>query len=199
MRFWTRLVLIFMIILGAFAASADSPKKVLILGDSLAEGYGVAKTDSFPSILEKLLSVPITNGGSSGSTSASGVARLKWYLRNKPDIMILELGANDGLRGLKPEETEKNLREAIDLAKAQGITVVLAGMKAPPNYGKDYTRDFDRIFPALAKSENITLIPFLLIGVAGDPSLNQADGIHPNEKGHAIVAKTIAHYLKPLL
>lgn len=124
-----RFLLLTLIALTSFAAS---PKHVLILGDSLAEGYGVTKNEAFPSVLEKILDIPVLNGGSAGSTSASGVSRLKWYLRNKPDIMILELGANDGLRGLKPQETEKNLRETIDLAKAQKITVLLAGMKAPP-------------------------------------------------------------------
>jgi acyl-CoA thioesterase I len=124
---------------------------------------------------------------------------MRWQLKRKPDVLVLALGANDALRGLRPEETEKNLRSVIELAKENHVKVLLAGMLAPPNLGKDYDARFDRIYPALAKSEHVALIPFLLRDVAGDPALNQEDGIHPNEKGHAIIAKTVFKYLEPLL
>ena len=179
--------------------------EVLVLGDSLTEGYGVAKDDAYPEVLEQLLKksghpdVTVVNAGISGSTSASGPSRMKWELKRKPDILILALGANDGLRGLKPGETEKNLRAVIELAKKNGIQVLLAGMLAPPNYGKRYSEEFKKIYTDLARSEHVRLIPFLLAKVAGVPALNQSDGIHPNKKGHEIVAHTVLKYLEPLL
>jgi acyl-CoA thioesterase-1 len=187
------------------AAWADRPHQVLILGDSLTEGYGVAPGDSYPSVLQQNLeksghpNTKIINGGISGSTSASALSRLKWSLKNKPDILVLALGANDGLRGLKPDDTEKNLDAVVRLARQNGMRVLLAGMKAPPNYGPRYTKTFARIYRDIAHKEKIPLIPFLLEGVAGERTLNQADGIHPNEKGHKIVAKNVQKYLEPLL
>ncbi len=175
-----------------------------MLGDSLTEGYGVAQEESFPSLLEKKLrergkNVQIINAGIGGSTSASGLARLRWHLREKPDIMILALGANDGLRGLKPDEIKKNLAAVIQLAKKNGIRVVLAGMKMPPNYGAQYTAAFERVFTELAREEKVAFIPFLLEGVGGVPSLNQPDGIHPNEKGHEKIADHVLKHLIPIL
>jgi acyl-CoA thioesterase-1 len=184
---------------------ADQPHRVLILGDSLTEGYGVAKDDSFPSVLQQELKesgfpqTQIINAGISGSTSSSGVSRLKWSLKSKPDILVLALGGNDGLRGLKTEEMKKNLKSVIELAKRDGVRVLLAGMKAPPNLGRAYTGSFEKVFTDLAKEEKVTLIPFLLEGVAGDSSLNQSDGIHPNEKGHRAIADHVKTYLEPLL
>jgi acyl-CoA thioesterase-1 len=187
------------------AALADAPHRVLILGDSITEGYGVAKDDSFPSILQQELKTEghpqtiIINAGIGGSTTASGVSRLKWSLKGKPDILIVALGGNDGLRGLKPEETKKNIKSIVELGKQNGLRVILAGMKAPPNYGAAYTKAFEKLFSDIAHEEKVTLIPFLLEGVAGDPSLNQADGIHPNEKGHTRVANHVKKYLEPFL
>ncbi len=187
------------------SAFADSPHRVLILGDSITEGYGVAKDDAFPNILQQELKndgfsqTQVINAGISGSTSSSGLSRFKWSLRGKPDILILALGANDGLRGLKPDEMKKNLRAVIDLAKQNKVRVLLAGMKAPPNLGREYTRAFEKVFADLSQEEKVPLVPFLLTGIAGETPLNQSDGIHPNEKGHRLIAKNIKAYLEPLL
>ncbi len=190
----------------AAAGGASAPERVLVLGDSLTEGYGVSHEQAFPAVLQDLLNkkgqavVEVIDAGVSGATSASGVSSLNWQLKREiPNVLILELGANDGLRGLDPEAMKKNLRETIQLAKSHGSKVLLAGMKAPPNYGKAYVREFDAVFPALAREERIALMPFLLAGVAGDPSLNQEDGIHPNEQGARIIALNLLKYLEPLL
>lgn len=187
------------------AAFADTPHRVLILGDSLTEGYGVAKENSFPSVLEQELKkdgypqTQIINAGISGSTSSSGLSRFKWSLKGKPDILVLALGANDGLRGLSPTEMKKNLKSVIDLAKKNEVRVLLAGMKAPPNLGKTYTSAYEKVFKELSKEEHVPLIPFLLEGIAGESTLNQSDGVHPNETGHRQMAKTVKKYLEPLL
>lgn len=179
-------------------------KTVLVMGDSLTEGYRLAKEEAYPFLMEqefkkKHPDIKIINGGISGSTSASAPKRLEWYLRAKPDIMILALGANDGLRGLKVEDTQKNLELVITSAKKLGITIILAGMRMPPNYGKDYTQKFDAMFPALAKKHDLKLIPFILEDVAAKPALNLPDGIHPNPDGHKVIAKNVMKYLEPLL
>lgn len=183
-----------------------APKtKILFLGDSLCAGYGVEQEQAFPSLINTVyqnqpnLDVRVINASISGSTSASGYSRLRWGLRNKPDILVLELGANDGLRGLSTEDLEKNLAKTIRLALKNNIKVLLAGMQVPPNYGKNYSSQFKQVFSRLAVQHNITLIPFLLEGVAGDPGLNTADGIHPNARGHQIIAQTVMKYLTPLL
>lgn len=179
-------------------------KTVLVMGDSLTEGYRLGKEEAYPYLMEqefkkKHPDIKIINGGISGSTSASAPKRLEWYLRAKPDIMILALGANDGLRGLKVEETEKNLDQVIVKAKKLGIQIILAGMRMPPNYGKEYTQRFDAMFPALAKKHNLKFIPFILEDVAAKPALNLPDGIHPNPDGHKVIAKNVMKYLGPLL
>lgn len=183
---------------------ADERRVVLCLGDSLTEGYGVEDEHSYPSVLERRLQdqgrdVRVINAGINGSTSASAVSRLRWQLKAKPDVLILALGANDGLRGLDLEETEKNLSEAIRLAKSRGVEVVLAGMQIPPNYGPVYTRRFRELFPALAKQHDIPRIPFLLDGVAAEPGLNLPDGVHPNAKGYERVVENVLPVLEPLL
>jgi acyl-CoA thioesterase-1 len=193
-------------------ARANSPtplpsrERVLILGDSLTEGYGLPKEAAFPAVLAKLLrdrghdDVEIVNAGISGSTSASGPSRLRWLLKGqKPAVLVLALGGNDGLRGLPAAVMRTNLQEVVELAQANGIRTLLAGMKAPPNLGPAYVREFDGVFPALAAQEHIPLMPFLLEQVAGDPALNQEDGIHPNEKGSRLIAKNLLKYLEPLL
>jgi acyl-CoA thioesterase I len=185
-------------------ASGEGPV-ILCLGNSLTEGYGVSPEQSYPSLLEERLhrsgypGARVINAGISGSTSASAVSRLQWQLRAKPDVVLLELGANDGLRGLDLAATRKNLERAIEIAKGAGVRVLLAGMKLPPNYGSDYTRQFEALFPDLAKAQGVALIPFLLDGVAARPDLNLADGIHPNAQGYQRVIENVLPALLALL
>lgn len=179
--------------------------RILVLGDSLTEGYGVAKEEAFPALLEQELrrtghaEVQVINGGIGGSTSASGVSRLKWHLRARPELIVIALGANDGLRGLSLGETRRNLAAVIELARRQELKILLAAMKLPPNYGKEYSRGFHRIYEDLARDHLLPWVPFLLEGVGGEPSMNLEDGIHPNEKGHRKIAATLKKHLEPLL
>jgi acyl-CoA thioesterase-1 len=187
------------------AAGASAGPVVVCLGDSLTEGYGVEPEQTWPSLLEARLrerghpGVRVVNAGISGSTSASAVSRLRWLLASDPDVLVLALGGNDGLRGVDLAATEANLEQAIQLAKSRGVEVVLAGMKLPPNYGPDYTRRFEAMFPALARRHGVALIPFLLEGVAARPDKNLPDGIHPNASGYEIVVETVLETLLPLL
>jgi acyl-CoA thioesterase-1 len=193
------------IITGMVSQASSQEYKVLIIGDSITSGLGVSRETAYPSLVQDYLDremlaqkkpgVRIINAGISGSTTAGAYSRLKWYLKAKPAVLILALGANDGLRGLSVTEMEKNLDKAIVLAKASGIKVVIAGMEVPPNYGPDYSAAFRAVFPELAARHNIPLIPFLLAGVGGVSELNQADGIHPNARGHEIIAKTVLPYI----
>ncbi len=183
------------------AVMADT---ILFLGDSLTEGYQLPKEDAYPAVIEKTLKqtrkdIKVINGGVSGATSASGLKRMDWYLKAKPDFMVLALGANDGLRGMKIDQTEKNLAQVIEKAQERGITVILAGMKMPTNYGEPYRTNFENIYPKLAKKYSLKLIPFILDGVGGKPEYNLQDGIHPNPKGHEIMAKNVLKVLGPLL
>ena len=190
---------------GAQAEGAREPFTVLCLGDSLTEGFGLAPDQAYPAVLAERLHaqghshVRVVNAGISGSTSASAVRRLKWQMRASPDVLILELGANDGLRGVPVDATRKNLSAAIALAREKGTKVLLAGMKMPPNYGPQYTRDFERVFQELAEQPGVTLIPFFLDGVAGDRRLNLPDGIHPTAEGYRIVVDNLLPHLLPLL
>jgi acyl-CoA thioesterase I len=186
--------------------AAPKKFKILVLGDSLTEGYGVEKEDAFPALLQARLreggrgeGIEVVNGGSSGSTSASGVRRLKWYARTQPDLVILALGSNDGLRGVKVEETRRNVEAAIVFCKEKGWKVALTGLEVPPNYGARYADEFRKVYPELAKKHDLHLHGFLLEGVAGEPAMNIADGIHPNEKGHARIAENLFRFLKPHL
>ena len=181
--------------------STENSFRILILGDSLTEGYGVSAQQAFPSLLEKKLNdefssdknrrYEIINAGISGSTSSGGVSRIEWLLKSKPDFLILALGGNDGLRGVPVEETKNNLEKIILAAKSKDIPTLLAGMKMPPNYGIEYTREFSKQFEDLANQENVPLIPFLLEGVGGNPSMNLPDRIHPNPSGHQKIAQTV--------
>ncbi|MFZ6000701.1 MAG: arylesterase [Bacteroidota bacterium] len=189
-----------------FAFQSPKSKTILFFGDSLTAGYGLSVDEAFPALIEKELqksglAVKAVNAGLSGETSAGGLSRIDWILRQPIDIMVLELGANDGLRGLPLDQTKQNLQGIIDKVKAKypNCKIVLAGMMVPPNLGKDYTNQFKNIYPNLAKKNNSTLIPFLLEGVAGDEKLNLTDGIHPNVEGHKIVAKNLVKVLQPLL
>lgn len=177
---------------------------ILFIGDSLTEGYQLEKDEAYPALVEKELKkkhpgIKVINGGVSGATSASGPKRLNWYVKARPNILVLALGANDGLRGLDLKETEKNLSAVVETAKTQKMKVLLAGMMIPTNYGEKYRKDFSEMFTRLAKKYDIKTIPFLLEGVAMNPKLNLPDGIHPNTKGHEIMAKTVVKYLEPLL
>jgi len=188
----------------AFPLNAEAERVVVCLGDSLTEGYGLAPEQAYPHLLERKLraegrEVRVVNAGISGSTSASAAARLQWQLKSRPDVVVIALGGNDGLRGVDVAATEANLSEAIALAKSHGVRVLLGGMKLPPNYGPEYTRAFEAVFPALAKKHDVALIPFLLEGVAAEPELNLPDGIHPNAKGAEIVSQTVFEALRPLL
>jgi acyl-CoA thioesterase I len=187
-------------------SQGKTPTRILCLGDSLTAGFGVSKAQAYPALLEQKLNakgydVIVINGGISGSTTSSGLSRLTWHLKakDKLDILLLALGANDGLRGIDLKSSEQNLAKVIDLATASKIRVLLAGMKIPPNYGKKYTAEFEALFKTLGETKKISRIPFLLEGVAAKPELNLADGIHPNAKGYEIVTETIIKYLAPML
>ena len=186
------------------ARAADRERVIVCLGDSLTEGYGLAPERAYPTLVERMLrerghAVRVVNAGISGSTSASAVSRLRWQLRSRPEIVVIALGGNDGLRGVDVEATRTNLSAAIELARQSGARVLLAGMKLPPNYGREYTAAFEAIFPALASKHGVSLLPFLLEGVAADPALNLPDGIHPNERGAEIVARNVFASLLPML
>ena len=188
----------------AAAKPASDAPKVVILGDSLTAGLGLDRSQSFPSLLQARLEregheYRVVNAGVSGDTSAGGLRRLDWALEGNVRVLIVELGANDGLRGLPVSGMKKNLSEIITRAQARGITVILAGMEAPPNYGPQYTDEFRRAFRELATEHNVALIPFLLEGVAGLREMNQGDGIHPNPEGARIVENTIWRALEPVL
>lgn len=186
--------------------TAQTMKKVLCFGNSLTAGYGLDRDSAFTSILQRRIDslgwpAEIINAGVSGETTSGGLSRLEWMLNEPIDIFILELGANDGLRGINPAETEKNLQAMIDAVwkKNPNIPIILAGMQVPPNMGDKYIDAFRSIYPRLAEKNQIYLIPFLLQGVAGIPALNQADGIHPNNEGEKIVAEVVWQYLEPVL
>jgi acyl-CoA thioesterase I len=184
--------------------SAASAPRIVFLGDSLTAGYGLAKEESVPSLIEAHLraeSYPydVVNAGVSGDTSAGGLSRLDWSLDGDVRVLVLELGANDGLRGLPVENMKRNLAEVITRAQARGIKVVLTGMEAPPNFGAAYTSEFRRVFRDLAKEHDVMFVPFYLEGVAGIPSLNIADGMHPNADGARIIERSIWRALEPLL
>lgn len=184
----------------------STPKVILFFGDSLTAGYGLSVEEAFPNLVEKDLNkagkqVRVINAGLSGETSAGGLTRIDWLLKQPVDIFVLELGANDGLRGLPLEQTRKNLQSIIDKVKVKypKIKIVLAGMMVPPNMGKEYTEEFKNIYPDLARKNGATLVPFLLKDVAGIEKLNQADGIHPNVEGHRVVAGNLVPVFKKLL
>lgn len=185
---------------------AEEDKVILMFGDSLTAGYGLEEQEAFPAILQKKidsLGLPykIVNAGLSGETTSGGKNRIDWVLKQNVDVFILELGANDGLRGIPLAETRKNLQEIIDYVRQENpdVEIVLAGMQIPPNMGQDYTSEFRSIFPDLAEKNNIHLIPFLLEDVAGIPELNQQDGIHPTAEGHEILAQNVWEVLEPVI
>ncbi|HLI10411.1 MAG TPA: arylesterase [Alphaproteobacteria bacterium] len=185
-------------------AALAAAQRVLLLGDSISAGYGLPADEALPAQLQAALRkagyhVDVINGGVSGDTTAGGLARLDWMLAEKPDIVVVELGGNDGLRGLDPKETYTNLDRILDRLAQAKVRVLLAGMLAPPNLGADYGRDFDGIYPALAKRHHCLLVPFILDGVAAKAALNQADGIHPNAKGVQAIVRLMLPYMEKLL
>jgi acyl-CoA thioesterase-1 len=196
--------ILILLLLSAF--QPGTPKRIVFFGDSLTAGYGVSPGQSFPALIKHRidsLHLPwqVVNAGVSGETSADGRSRIDWVLRQPADIFVLELGANDGLRGIPVTGTTANLQAVIDAVRSKypNAKIILAGMQMPPSMGATYTNAFRNIFPTLATKNKCALIPFLLQNVGGIPSLNQPDGIHPNPAGHAIVADNVWRTLKPLL
>lgn len=189
------------------ASTATQTKKILFFGDSLTAGYGLDDVkNAFPGLIQDKidsldLGYSVINSGVSGETTAGGISRIDWVLNEKPDIFILELGANDGLRGVPLQQTRENLQGIIDAVKTKypSAKIVLAGMQLPPNMGQSYTAEFKDIFPSLAKKNQLSLVPFLLDNVGGIANLNQADGIHPTKEGHKILAANVWKVLQPLL
>jgi acyl-CoA thioesterase-1 len=190
------------------AAPAKTPvpprPRVVALGDSLTAGLGLPISAAYPTMLEQRLKAEgmdfeVVNAGVSGDTSAGGLERLDWALQGDVRVLIVALGGNDALRGLPAEQLEHNLAQIIERAQARGIPVILAGMEAPPNYGRDYIVAFHKVYPALASKYHVALVPFLLQGVAGSESLNQPDGIHPTAAGARIVADNVWAVLKPIV
>jgi acyl-CoA thioesterase-1 len=174
-------------------ATEPGPPRLVVLGDSLTAGLGLPLNESYPALLQQRLTengsgLEVINAGVSGDTTADGRRRVSWALEGNVRILIVALGANDGLRGLPVDQMKENLQVIIDRARQRGIRVLLAGMEAPPNYGEEYTNAFRRVYLELARANKVPLVPFLLDGVAGQPSLNQSDGMHPNRVGAARVA-----------
>lgn len=201
----------FLILLVSFALfagglTAAEPKTIVFFGDSLTAGYGVDPDEAYPALIQKKIDgagLPwrVVNAGLSGETTSGGLRRLDWILRQKVDVFVIELGGNDGLRGIAPAITRSNLNRMIERIRQQapGVKVVITGMLLPTNMGPEHTRDFAAIFPEIARESGVVLIPFLLDGVGGNPSLNLPDGIHPTAEGHKIVAETVWRTLQPLL
>lgn len=190
----------------ASAQTSDSPKRVLFFGDSITAGYGVGKEQAYPALIQQKIdslgwNFTVANGGLSGETSAGGLRRIDWMMRQPLSVFVLELGGNDGLRGINLSSTKKNLQAIIDKVekKYPQAKIIIAGMQVPPNLGTDYTDEFKKMYPDLADRNDVTLIPFLLKDVGGIPELNQGDGIHPNSRGHKIVAQNVWEVLKPVL
>lgn len=192
---------------GAAERQAGEPAagaKVVFLGDSLTAGFGLEVGLAFPAVLEESLRetghrARVVNAGVSGDTSAGGLRRLDWLLKQDPDVLVVGLGANDGLRGIPVEETERNLRAIVAKARRRGASVLLLGMRIPPSYGPEYAGEFAEVYTRVARDLEVPLVPFLLEGVAGRPEWNLSDGIHPNAEGHARVAATVLPILEPLV
>ncbi len=189
-----------------FSVEKTDKPVILFFGNSITFGYGIEPEFRFSSLIENRLDTLgykylVVNAGLSGETTASGFSRVNWVLKQIPEIFVLELGANDGLRGIKVDETRKNLKLIINRVKEANpaVKILLAGMEVPPSMGEDYAGAFRKIFPEISQTENVSLIPFILDKVAGESELNIEDGIHPTEEGHQIVAETVWTYLEPLL
>jgi acyl-CoA thioesterase-1 len=188
----------------ARVVATDALPRVVFLGDSLTAGYGLAQGEAVPALIQDRLldegyAYHVVAAGVSGDTSAGGLSRLNYSLEGNVAALVIELGANDGLRGLPPESLRRNLLEIIDTARTRGIKVLLTGMEAPPNFGQAYTAEFRQVYRDLARDEGVAFVPFYLEGVAGVPELNIADGMHPNAEGSRVIQQTIWTALEPLL
>ncbi len=187
-------------------AQDSDTKTILFFGDSITAGLGVDKSQAFPALIQDRidslgLNYEVINGGSSGETSAGGLRRIDWTLQRDIDIMVLELGGNDGLRGIDLNSTKENLQKIIDKVKAKNpdTEIILAGMQVPPNLGQDYTKQFETIYPELAEENDLPLIPMIMDKIGGNEELMQSDGLHPTPEGHKVIADTVWEVLKPFL
>lgn len=195
-----RLLFILFIIALLFANAKENT--ILFLGDSLTEGLGIEKENAYPNLVKNLIktelkkNVQIINGGVSGSTTSDALSRLRWYIRKNPTLVFIALGANDGLRGLNLDKSQENLEDIINFAQKKGAKVLLSGMLLPPNYGPEYTKNFKKMYEEIRVKYNLRTMPFLLKDVAGVQTLNQRDGIHPNEEGHKVIAKNVFEFIK---
>ena len=188
------------------ANSGESETVILFLGDSLTAGYGVMKEDSYPSCIEREIKnsgiqARVINAGISGNTTAGGLRRVDWYFKQRIDVLVIALGANDGLRGINPDSSKKNIQSIIEKSRSynSNLKILLTGMKVPPSMGSDFSDKFSKIFPELARENKCTFMPFLLHNVGGHKEMNLADGIHPNPLGHQTICKNLWNQLKPLL
>ena len=188
------------------ASQTNGERTILFMGNSLTAGFGLEASEAFPALIQQKIrnsgmNFKVISAGLSGETTSSGLRRIDWLFKQKVDVLVLELGGNDGLRGITLALTKQNLQDMIDKAKSYNpkIRIILAGMEVPPNMGDVYTAEFRKMYPELSKKNNVTLIPFLLDGVGDRPELNQRDGIHPTAEGHIVVAETVWKYLKPVL
>jgi len=198
--------MVVVLLAASLVSAASTPRIVMFIGDSLTSGYGLEPSLAFPALIQEKINArgwnfKVINSGQSGDTSAGGLSRMDWLLKSRVDVLVLELGGNDGLRGLPVEVTKKNLQAIIDRTRARypESKIILAGMKVPPNMGQLYSRQFEDIFRELAKKNKAALIPFILEGVGGVRELNLPDGIHPTAKGHQIVADNVWKVLEPML
>ncbi|WP_445666200.1 arylesterase [Fodinibius sp. AD559] len=203
-RILTAIVFIFLLPILLFGQ--ESPQRILFFGDSITAGYGVGEENAFPAFIQQKIdsvgwNFKAVNGGSSGETSAGGLSRIDWMLRQPVSVFVLELGGNDGLRGIDLDATKQNLQKIIDKVEAKypDASIVITGMQVPPNLGPDYTSEFKEIYPELADKNNAKLIPYFLDELGGDSKLMQSDGIHPTEAGHRLLAKKTWKVLKPIL
>ena len=201
-----RLFFVLGVITALFPEPIYSKEKAVVLafGDSLTAGYGVKDEENYPSKLQEKISSAgfphkVVNAGVSGDTTAGGVRRIRWLMKHEPEIVILALGANDGLRGLSIDEMRKNLEIMITICHEHNAQILFAGMRALPNYGEDYMREFETVFPVLAKKHDLIFLPFLLEGVAGERQYTQPDGLHPLASGYSIITDLVWQRLKPML
>lgn len=190
----------------AVSAYAAEKPRVVFLGNSLTAGYQIDENDAFPALIRQKIdergwNYRVVNAGVSGDTSAGGLSRIDWLLNQPVSVMVISLGANDGLRGLDLDQTKENLQKIIDAVedKRPDARIILSGMEIPPNLGSEYAEQFRQIYPRLAENNEVKLIPFLLEGVAGEEAYNLDDGIHPNPEGHTIIAETVWEVLEPVL
>lgn len=207
-KFWAKLVLVAVSLLfaGNTIKANDTKKRIIVIGDSITAGYGLALNQAYPALLQKKidqakLPFVVVNAGVSGDTTAGGLRRVAWSMSKGADILIIALGGNDGLRGISPEETKKNLLEIVKKARVKNPEILpfIAGMQMPDNMGPEFTKQFKTLFPEVAKNSKSVLIPFLIEGVGGDEKLNQEDGIHPTAEGQKVVAENVWKVLLPKL